>query len=108
MVGEPMSGVDSQRFTTFTVSFLSHVQDAYMQNKIGLIDDDVWDAEARLCSSIFTQPGFQNWWLHGQQFLTPDFIEAIEEYPTTNLVLYDTDKNQWVRPEGGRFGHNVA
>jgi len=43
-----LDALDAQRFTSFAISFLSHVQDVYIQYKAGLIDEKVWEAERRL------------------------------------------------------------
>jgi hypothetical protein len=44
---EKLDSVDAQRFTSFGINLAAHVQDAYIQYKAGLIDEDVWEAEPR-------------------------------------------------------------
>lgn len=102
-----MDSLDAQRFTSFAVSFLSHVQDTYIQFKAGLIDEGVWEAERALMAVSFNQPGFLDWWEHGQQFLTVEFARLIEKSNATNLVLYDPETQTWSRPQEGKFAHDA-
>lgn len=55
----------------------------------------------------FSQPGFLDWWEHGQQFVTEEFARVIEKSPTTNFVLYDPVTRTWGRPERGKFAHDA-
>ncbi len=105
--GQTLDSIDAQRFTSFAMSFLSHTQDTYIQYKAGLIDKEVWEAEESIMAVSFTQPGFLDWWEHGQQFVTPAFARLIEKSNATNLVLYDPETRTWSRPEDGRFGQNA-
>jgi len=102
-----LDALDAQRFTSFAISFLSHVQDVYIQYKAGLIDEKVWEAERRLMAVSFNQPGFLDWWAHGQQFVTEEFAREIERSPTTFFVLYDPEARSWGRPEGGKFARDA-
>jgi len=104
---QQMDSIDAQRFTSFAVSFLSHVQDTYIQFKAGLVDEDVWEAERALMAVSFSQPGFLDWWEHGQQFVTAEFARVIEKSDATHFVLYDPDTQTWGRPKAGRFAHDV-
>jgi hypothetical protein len=104
---QQLDSLDAQRFTSFAISFLSHVQDVYIQFKADLIDEKVWEAERRLIAVSFTQPGFLDWWQHGQQFVTEEFAREIEKSPTTYFVLYDPEACSWGRPEGGIFARNA-
>jgi len=105
---QPLDALDAQRFTSFAVSFLSHVQDVYIQFKAGLIDEEVWEAERKLMAVSFSQPGFLDWWAHGQQFVTAEFARVIEKSPTTNFVLYDPETRTWSRPAQGKFAQNAG
>jgi len=100
---QQLDALDAQRFTSFAISFLSHVQDVYIQFKAGLIDKEVWEAERKLIAVSFNQPGFLDWWKHGQQFVTEEFAREIEKSPPTHFVLYDPVSCTWERPEGGKF-----
>ena len=100
----PLDSVDAQRFTTFALSYSTHLQDAYIQYKEGLISKDVWKAELAIFTPLPSQPGFLDWWEHGQQFLTLAFIEVVESSKATNLVLYDPETQKWSRPQDGKFG----
>ncbi len=105
---QPLDAIDAQRFTTFAVSFASHVQDAYVQHRAGLISEEIWEAELSLLAPTFTQPGFRDWWEHGQQFLTSEFVAVVEEAKETNLVLYDPQTQKWGRPTDGKFAQDIS
>ena len=105
---QQIDSIDAQRFTSYAVSFLSHVQDTYIQYKAGLIDEGVWEVEKALMAVSFSQPGFLDWWKHGQQFLIPEFAHEIEKSKATNLVLYDPETQKWSRPQGGQFAQDTS
>lgn len=48
---QQMDSIDAQRFTSFAVSFLSHVQDTYIQFKAGLVDEGASNHH----TSVFTK-----------------------------------------------------
>jgi len=104
---QQLDPLDAQRFTSFAISFLSHVQDVYIQFKADLIDEKVWEAERKLMAVSFNQPGFLDWWQHGQQFVTEEFAREIEKSPTTYFVLYDHETSSWGRPEDGIFARSA-
>ena len=104
---QQLDSIDAQRFTSFGMSLSSHVQDAYIQYKAGLIGEKVWEAEKSLLTVHFTQPGFVDWWKHGQQYVTPEFVRYIEESERPNIVLYDPDNQTWSRPENGLFAQDA-
>jgi hypothetical protein len=104
---EQMDSIDAQRFTSFGINLTAHVQDAYINYKAGLIDEDVWEAERALLLVFLSQPGFHDWWQHGRQYVTPEFSRLMEETPTPNMVLYDPETRSWSRPEGGHFGKDA-
>ena len=102
-----MDALDAQRFTSFAISFLSHVQDTYIQYKAGLIDEEIWLAERKLMTVSFGQPGFLNWWEHGQQFVTEEFAREIESCGPADFVLYAPETCTWSRPKGGEFASDA-
>lgn len=104
---QQLDAPDAQRFTSFAISFLSHVQDVHIQFKAGLIDYKVWEAERRLMAVSFNQPGFLDWWEHGQQFVTEEFAREIENSPVTYFVLYDPETRSWGRPQDGQFARDA-
>ena len=104
---QQLDSIDAQRFTSFGMMLSSHVQDAYIQYKAGLIDENVWEAERRLLTVHFTQPGFVDWWEHGQQYVTHEFARYIEECERTNIVLWDPDNQTWGRYQTGLFAQDA-
>ncbi|MEJ2258562.1 MAG: hypothetical protein P8X98_16535, partial [Woeseiaceae bacterium] len=105
---EPMDSIDAQRFTSMGVCWLSHVQDTYIQYKAGLVEEEVWAAERALMSVAFNQPGFRDWWEHGQQYVSSEFAQVMEESQPAYLVLYDPNTQTWSRPKDGKFAKDVA
>ena len=104
---QQLDSIDAQRFTSFGMILSAHVQDAYIQYKAGLIDEKVWEAERNLLTVHFTQPGFVDWWKHGQQYVTPEFARYVEKSDRPNIVLYDPDNQTWSRPENGLFAQDA-
>ncbi len=104
---QKMDSVDAQRFTSFAMNLSAHVQDAYIQFQAGLIDKEVWEAEQAMLSVCLSQPGFLDWWEHGKQYVTPEFIRLMETCTKSNMVLYDPETQSWSRPEGGIFAQDA-
>ena len=104
---EPLDQIDAQRYSSYYVSLCAHVEDAFLQHRAGLVEDEAWQAEARILAPAFSQPGFREWWNYAQQFMTPEFVAAAAEFPAVNLVLYDQANAQWGTPEGGLFGKDT-
>lgn len=94
--GEPFDGVDAARFTFLLVTYVSHIQDCYLQYRAGIVERSVWESELAIFSASFNSPGYQAWWKVGRQFFLPEFIEALEkEANPISLVLYDPKTNEW-------------
>jgi hypothetical protein len=104
---ERLDSIDAQRFTSFGMNLSSHVQDAYIQFQAGLIDKEVWEAERGILATCLTQPGFLDWWQHGQQYVTSDFVQIMDDCEKPNMVIYDPQTQSWGRPEDGRFAHDI-
>ena len=105
---QPLTPIEAQRFTTYGVSFMSHVQDTYIQFQAGLVSEDVWEAEKTIAAPLFSQPGFIDWWDQAKQFHIPEFVQAIDTLPKINLVLYDSQTGTWSTPEGGKLAHEAT
>ena len=83
------------------------MQDAYIQFQAGLIDREVWEAEQAILAVCLTQPGFLDWWVHGQEYVTPAFSRMMDECIKPKMVLYDPETQSWCRPDDGRFGQDA-
>jgi len=105
--GERMDSLDAQRFTSFGMNLSAHVQDAYLQYKAGLIDQDVWEAERAILGVCLAQPGFMDWWEHRRQYVTADFAKIMDDCDKANMVLYDPETQSWQRPDAGRFAKDA-
>jgi hypothetical protein len=104
---ERLDSIDAQRFTSFGMNLSSHVQDAYIQFQAGLIDKEVWEAERGILAVCLTQPGFLDWWQHGQQYVTRDFVRIMDDCEKPNMVVYDPEAQSWGRPKDGRFAQDI-
>ena len=51
---QPLDPIEAQRFSSYCITFLTHVQDAYLQHEAGTIDKSIWEAELRLAAPLFT------------------------------------------------------
>jgi hypothetical protein len=105
---EQMDSEEAQRFTSYMMTYLAHTQDTYMQYKAGLIPIEAWEADVATISPVFTQPGFLDWWEHGQQYVTQEFAEVISNVERKALVLYDPETQSWGRPASGLFGRDAT
>ncbi len=73
----------------------------------GLVDKEVWESIASSAKSLFTQPGFLDWWEHGKQLVTPGFADAIERESTINMILYDPETRTFSTSDGGLLGRDA-
>jgi hypothetical protein len=105
---QQLDSIDAQRFTSFGINLSSHVQDAYIQFKAGLIDKEVWEVERGILATCLTQPGFVDWWQHGQQYVTKDFVQVMGDCEKLNMVIYDPQTQSWGRPGDGRFAQDIT
>ncbi len=105
---ESMTAMEAQRFTSICGQFLFHTQDSYNQYMAGLVDKEVWVSSASSVKAFFSQPGFPDWWEHGKQLLTPEFVDAIEREPAINMILYHPETQTWSRSDGGLLGRDAV
>jgi hypothetical protein len=103
-----LTAIEAQRFTSYFLTYLTHAQDTYTQYKAGFIPKEIWEADVATITPAFTQPGFLDWWEHGQQFLTKEFAEVISGITPTALVLYDPETQSWNTNAGGFFGKDIS
>ena len=51
---QQLDSIDAQRFTSFGMSLSFHLQNACIQFKAGLIDQEVWEAEREILAACLT------------------------------------------------------
>ena len=100
MNGERLDEMDSQRFIAYMINCMSHYQDVYLQHRAGIVEKDVWSAERRILGAIVHTPGFNSWWLEGNQYFMPEFVDEVARVEHVNPVVYDPESGQWSRPGG--------
>lgn len=98
--GGDFDALDSQRFLTVMLNFMSHFQDIYMQFRVGTVESKVWEAEHRMLAAVLEQPGFVSWWKEASQYFMPEFVEAVAGMEPVKLVVFDQETREWGRPGG--------
>jgi len=102
LVGADLDGVDSTRFTLQMINLMSHYQDIYLQNKAGIVETSIWEAERKILGANLYQPGFNQWWAEASQYFMADFVKAVSEITPVHMVEFNREKLDWHRP-GGAF-----
>ena len=57
MRGDAMNEIEAQRFTSWSLNHVSHVQDVYLQWRNGLVEENVWLAERQFLAVAVGLPG---------------------------------------------------
>ena len=99
-VGDDLEPLESLRFAWFTLNFMSHFQDIYMQYRAGTIEKDIWEAEKRMLAAVIDQPGFVSWWGESSQYFMPEFVEAVNVVEPVDMAVFDREARKWKRPGG--------
>jgi len=97
MAGEPDDEIDSQRFVSLMINFMSHFQDAYLQHEIGIVEDDVWLAERRILAAVRSGPGFDGWWQAASQYFLPRFVDEVANVALIETATFDQEEGKWIR-----------
>ena len=97
MAGEFNDGIDSQRFVSLMINFMSHFQDAYLQHESGIVEDDVWLAERRILAAIRSGPGFDGWWQAASQYFLPRFVDEVANVALIETATFDQEEGKWIR-----------
>ena len=96
MRGDAMNEIDAQRFTSWSLNHVSHVQDVYLQWRNGLVEENVWLAERQFLAVTFGLPGFAAWWQVATQYYLPEFISEVAKLEPIPVVVMDQETGKWV------------
>ena len=97
MAGEFNDEIDSQRFVSLMINFMSHFQDAYLQHESGFVEDDVWLAERRILAAVRNGPGFDGWWQAASQYFLPRFVDEVANVAHIETVAFDQEEGKWIK-----------
>ncbi len=97
MRGDSMNEIEAQRFTSWMLNYVSHIQDVYLQLKSGLVEESVWLAERQFLAVLMGLPGFVEWWQAATQYYLPDFITEVETLEPIPVVVMDQETGHWIR-----------
>lgn len=94
--GDELSEVEAQRFTSWSLNHVSHVQDVYLQWRNGLVEENVWLAERQFLAVLVELPGFAAWWQVATQYYLPEFISEVAKLEPIPVVVMDQETGKWV------------
>ena len=97
MAGEPNDELDSQRFVSLMINFMSHFQDAYLQHESGIVEEDVWLAERQILAAVRSGPGFDDWWQAASQYFLPRFVDEVANVALIETATFDQEEGKWIR-----------
>jgi hypothetical protein len=73
-------GPDRFRLVLYVQSLFREWENAHYQNKIGLYDDDEFQARTNVWKNVMTQKAFQEVWLQNSENYSPDFRNIMDSY----------------------------
>jgi len=93
----PLNEIEAQRFTSWMLNHVSHIQDVYLQRNGGLIEEPVWLAERQFLAVLVGLPGFMAWWKAATQYFLPEFVREVGILEPIPVVVMDQETGNWVR-----------
>ena len=96
MRGDAMKEIEAQRFTSWSLNYVSHMQDVYLQWRAGLVEENVWLAERQFLAVLVELPGFAAWWQVATQYYLPEFISEVAKLEPIPVVVMDQETGKWV------------
>ncbi|WP_421788085.1 hypothetical protein [Hyphobacterium sp.] len=78
-----------QRVTAhyFLFSYFKLVEQAWYQNRSGVLEDSQWDGWSRVVTTFYHSPGIRDcWWPHRRLAYSAPFCEFIESSPKAEAV----------------------
>ena len=96
MRGDAMKEGEAQRFTSWSLNYVSHMQDVYLQWRAGLVEENVWLAERQFLAVLVELPGFAAWWQVATQYYLPEFISEVAKLEPIPVVVMDQETGKWV------------
>jgi len=106
--GEALDDVDSQRFVSLMIDFMSHFQDVYIQKLTGVVEEHVWLAERRLLAAVRSAPIFTEFWKVLSQYFLPEFIEEVSRLEPIDMVTFDQRTKKWTTATSVVMGKSAA
>ena len=96
MRGDAMKEGEAQRFTSWSLNYVSHMQDVYLQWRAGLVEENVWLAERQFLAVLVELPGFAAWWQVATHYYLPEFISEVAKLEPIPVVDMDQETGKWV------------
>ena len=93
--GDTLNEIEAQRFTSWALNYVSHIQDVYLQRKSGLVEESVWLAERQFLAAGKGLPGFADWLEHAKQYFLPAFVTEISKLEPIPVVVMDQETGKW-------------
>ena len=96
MRGEAMNEIEAQRFTSWMLNYVSHMQDVYLQRRNGVVEESVWLAERQFLAVMMGLPGFVAWWQAATQYYLPEFVTEVAKLEPIPVVVMDQETGKWM------------
>ena len=71
---------EEPQFSALMMCFARRLENAYFQNKLGILPAEQWDAYAAVCDRILQSGGGHAWWKNfGSQYVSSSFRKFVED-----------------------------
>ena len=76
--GEPLSGAERQRYSSYAYARLRYWEDVHYQYRIGLFDETEFAAQRESWRAVLRQAGLRDFWGRSRSNFSPDFAAEID------------------------------
>jgi hypothetical protein len=83
-----LSETDRRRFNLLLISLLRRWENAFHQNRAGLLESASWSGMREGLTFVFSSPGAQTWWKQARNLFSADFV-AFAEHAVDAMKLGD-------------------
>lgn len=73
-----LSDADRQRHNLLLMSLVRRWENAYHQNRAGMLESASWSGMREGLALVVSPPGAQAWWKNAQSLFSPDFVAFAE------------------------------
>ena len=70
------------------LGFFKHFELMYVQNRKGIMDEEIWEAWRAYILMYFHQPGVQVWWKSRKEAFIPEFREFLESSEPPGITSF--------------------
>jgi hypothetical protein len=74
------------QFIHLILGYFRIIEQAFYQNRLGGLDEDLWNGHVAQVSSFMQAPSVQRWWATRSALFHPDFRRFIDDLPRDNVT----------------------